>query len=66
MCCICKDLKKNLNSLDVNCVPLCDTIESGTPKRAKISCKKFIATVVVGLLHFSISYYLVYMSTTTR
>ena len=38
ICCICKDLKKNLNSLEVNCVPFSDTIESGTPKLAKISC----------------------------
>ena len=50
ICCISKDLLKNLNSLDVNCVTLSDTIVRQTLQ--KISCKKFIATVVVSFLLF--------------
>ena len=59
MCSIADDLRKSPNPLVVNCVPLLETIVSGTPNLAKFSCKKFIVTVEVGHLHFNISGHIV-------
>ena len=59
MCSIANNLLKNQNSQAVYCVLLSETTVSNTLNLAKISCKKFIVTEEVGLLHFNIFGYLV-------
>ena len=48
-------LQKSPNTLAINCVPLSDTIVSETTNLAKISWKKFIVLLYVGILHFATS-----------